>query len=62
MFNYQSKKSLRKEITRLQEVINKQLIADITLEDLRGDNTELSMSLSGSPMHIFADSFGQQFF
>jgi len=61
MFNYQSKKSLRREITRLQGVIKKQLIGDITIDDLRGNNNELSLSLSGSPMHIFADAFVEQF-
>ena len=32
------------------------------LKDLKGDDNGLSMSLVGSPMHIFADAFGEQFF
>lgn len=50
------------EIERLHEVILKQIREDITLEDLSGDKNGLSMTLSGSPMHLFADAFGSQFF
>ena len=54
-------KEQKKQIDHLQSLLIKRETQDITLEDLRGNSEELSMTLSGSSMHLFADAFGQQF-
>jgi hypothetical protein len=50
------------EIERLHDVITKQLTSDITIEDLNVKGGELNLTLEGSPLHIFADVFGKQFY
>ena len=52
----------QKEIDRLGDLLLKQLRDGISLEELRGDGKGVSLKLSGSPLHLFADAFGEQFF
>lgn len=54
-------KKQKAEIERLNALVHKQLMGEITLEDLRANNGDLSLTLAGSPLHLFADAFYSQF-
>jgi hypothetical protein len=54
-------KQLKKENKRLSELLNKSIIDGITIQDISVGNG-LNLTLAGSPLALFADSFGKQFF
>ena len=55
-------KRQQNEINRLHGVIVKQLKEDITLKSLRGKGCSVVWTFEGSPLHLFAEAFGEQFY
>jgi len=61
MWPFSKIKELNQEVERLSELLVKSEAGKIKLEDMQVNNG-LHMTLSGSPLHLFADAFHQQFY
>ena len=61
MWPFTKIKKLENEVTRLTELLAKSETGKIGIRDLKSEEGGMALTLTGSPLHLFADAFYEQF-